>query len=108
MESDGPDSVPAKGKIPTKATEPEEDEEEDDEDDEEEYRVEKILNHGFHDDGSALYQIKWLGYNDASDRTWEPIENLYVIPNLSLWMRIKTCVDMADPTCDTERTPWTS
>ena len=80
MESDGvdvPDSIPARGKIPTKAEE-EEDEEEDEEDEPDEYRVEKILKHDFGDEGVVLYQIKWLGYEKKSDLTWEPIENLCV------------------------------
>lgn len=86
MSDDGPDQIPATGKIPTKAEEEaaqeeEEEEEEDDDDDEdedgEEYRVEKVLNHRF--DGSELeYQIKWLGYENKEDMTWEPLENLCV------------------------------
>lgn len=53
-------------------------EEEDDDEDEDEYRVEKILTHGHAKGGIVIYQIKWLGYDDEDDLTWEPIENLYV------------------------------
>lgn len=52
--------------------------EEDDEEDEDEYRVEKILAHGYAKGGVVVYQIKWLGYEDEEDQTWEPIENLYM------------------------------
>ncbi len=83
MDSDGPDMVPAKGKIPTKAEEVEDQEEEEDDDDDddededgEEYRVEKILTHEFDDGNNAIYQIKWLGYDSRNDLTWEPLENL--------------------------------
>ncbi|GME29262.1 Chromo domain-containing protein [Neofusicoccum parvum] len=60
---------------------PEEDEEEgddDEENDEEEevYVVEKIMSHIFDEDGSIKYEIKWMGYDRKSDRTWEPEENL--------------------------------
>ena len=39
--------------------------------------METILKHDFTEDGVAIYQIKWLGYDKKSDLTWEPIENLY-------------------------------
>jgi chromobox protein 1 len=79
MDSDGPDAVPAKGKIPTKAEEAAaaaEEEDDDDEEDGEEFRVEKILKHDFSPEGVTIYQIKWLGYEKKADLTWEPIENL--------------------------------
>ncbi|KAK5166965.1 uncharacterized protein LTR77_007694 [Saxophila tyrrhenica] len=78
-ESDGPDAIPAKGKIPTKAdvAAAEEEEEDDDEEDAdgEEYKVERILGHK-HMKGVLHYRIKWLGYDDEADQTWEPIEHL--------------------------------
>ncbi|KAI7707952.1 hypothetical protein KC353_g11332, partial [Hortaea werneckii] len=41
-----------------------------------EYRVEKIVKHDWLDDGTLVYQIKWQGYEDPGDMTWEPVENL--------------------------------
>lgn len=73
-----PDMIPAKAKAA--APEPEDEGDDDDEEDEDEYRVEKILAHEYAKDGSVLYQIKWLGYEDETDLTWEPEENLYVPP----------------------------
>ena len=86
MESEGldvPDSIPAKGKIPTKAQENEvkdegEEEGEDDDEEDEEFSVERIIKHDFSETGVVLYQVKWLGYEKKSDLTWEPVENLYV------------------------------
>ncbi|KAI6879285.1 hypothetical protein KC359_g503 [Hortaea werneckii] len=76
-EDDVPDQIPAR--LNKKATEPtqEEDENEEEEDeDEDEYRVEKIVKHDWLDDGTLVYQIKWQGYEDPGDMTWEPVENL--------------------------------
>ncbi|TKA69847.1 hypothetical protein B0A55_06732 [Friedmanniomyces simplex] len=71
-----PDEIPAKAaKAVAEPDEEEEEEEEDDEEAEDEYRVEKILSHDF-DKGAVIYQIKWLGYENEEDLTWEPIENL--------------------------------
>ena len=89
MESEGrdiPDSIPARGKIPTKAQEEDEvkdegeEEGEDEEEEDEEFSVERIIKHDFSETGVVLYQVKWLGYEKKSDLTWEPVENLYVIP----------------------------
>ncbi|KAF2205347.1 hypothetical protein GQ43DRAFT_437069 [Delitschia confertaspora ATCC 74209] len=49
---------------------------EDGDGEEDEYVVEKILSHAFNDDGLCLYEVKWLGYEKKSDRTWEPEDNL--------------------------------
>lgn len=79
MDSDGPDEVPSRAPIPSKATEEEVEDDDDDDDDEEgeEYRVEKVLGHKFvGKKNEILYEIKWLGYEKKSDHTWEPIENL--------------------------------
>lgn len=77
-EDDIPDQIPAR--LDKKATEPTQDEEEDDndedDDDDDEYRVEKIVKHDWLDDGTLVYQIKWQGYEDPGDMTWEPVENL--------------------------------
>ena len=51
---------------------------EEDEDDEDEYQVEKIEEHNFVK-GKVIYKVKWLGYDEEDDKTWEPIENLYVL-----------------------------
>lgn len=50
------------------------------EEDVEEYRVEKVLNHCFVGE-ERLYKIKWLGYEEEEDRTWEPLDNLHVHSN---------------------------
>ncbi|KAI7501232.1 hypothetical protein KC367_g3024 [Hortaea werneckii] len=78
-EDDVPDQIPAR--LNKKATEPtqeddEDENEEDDDDGEDEYRVEKIVKHDWLDDGTLVYQIKWQGYDDPGDMTWEPVENL--------------------------------
>ncbi|EKG12915.1 Cutinase [Macrophomina phaseolina MS6] len=44
--------------------------------DDEVYVVEKIMGHLTDDDGIVKYEIKWLGYDRKSDRTWEPESNL--------------------------------
>ncbi|KAK4190979.1 hypothetical protein QBC35DRAFT_45322 [Podospora australis] len=57
------------------------DEEGDEEDDgneeaEDVYVVERIVTHTIGKDGEPLYQVKWEGYDDEADLTWEPEENL--------------------------------
>ncbi|TKA67277.1 hypothetical protein B0A49_05627 [Cryomyces minteri] len=49
---------------------------EDDAEAPEEYVVEKILTHAFDEDGTLKFEVKWLGYEKKSDRTWEPEGNL--------------------------------
>lgn len=71
------DEIPAK-KTKATAVDDEEEDEDSDEEGEDEFQVEKILDHKTHK-GSILYRIKWLGYEDSADETWEPIENLYVL-----------------------------
>lgn len=69
------DEIPAKL---NKAAPVQDDESEDDagSGDEDEFQVEKILDHKTVK-GGILYRIKWLGYDDVADETWEPEENLY-------------------------------
>ncbi|PMD13566.1 hypothetical protein NA56DRAFT_651711 [Hyaloscypha hepaticicola] len=58
----------------------EKEEDEDDDDDEvgpDEYVVESIRSHLVDEDtGELRFEVKWEGYEKASDRTWEPEENL--------------------------------
>ena len=42
---------------------------------EDEYVVEGILDHAY-EKKKLKYQVKWLGYNNPEDITWEPVENL--------------------------------
>ena len=82
---DVPESVPAKapakgkgkGKAPAKPeSEDEQEDGSDEEQAEDEYAVEKILDHRFARGGVVQYKVKWLGYTDEADMTWEPEENL--------------------------------
>ncbi|SMQ49659.1 unnamed protein product [Zymoseptoria tritici ST99CH_3D7] len=68
---DVPDAIPAR----PKAVEDPKSEDDDDEEEEDEYQVEKILAHESKR-GKIQYRIKWLGYEDEADQTWEPQENL--------------------------------
>ncbi|THY66955.1 hypothetical protein D6C97_01186 [Aureobasidium pullulans] len=47
-----------------------------DEDNSDEYVVEKILSHAPGQGKTTLYEVKWMGYENPDDRTWEPEENL--------------------------------
>jgi chromobox protein 1 len=85
---DVPEVVPAKaakgnakgkgkGKAPAKpASEDEQEDGSDDEEAEDEYSVDKILEHRFERGGVVKYKVKWLGYEDEADMTWEPAANL--------------------------------
>ncbi|KAM0723928.1 hypothetical protein Q7P37_000919 [Cladosporium fusiforme] len=82
--ADVPESVPAKAPKakPKPPVEPEsEDEQVDgsDEEAEDEYTVEEILDHKTLR-GVIQYKVKWLGYDDEADITWEPAENLETAP----------------------------
>ncbi|PSK34099.1 hypothetical protein B9Z65_8425 [Elsinoe australis] len=52
------------------------DEENEGSEDGETFAVEKILAHAFGDNDVLLYKVKWLGYEEEADHTWEPRENL--------------------------------
>ena len=41
----------------------------------EEYEVEKILDKRIRK-GNVEYHVKWKGWNDPADNTWEPVGNL--------------------------------
>lgn len=76
--ADVPESIPAKapkGKQPVKNESEDEQDEGSDEEGEDEYSVDRIVDHGF-ERGALKYKVKWLGYEDESDMTWEPAENL--------------------------------
>ncbi|KAK1827708.1 putative heterochromatin factor HP1 [Podospora conica] len=74
-EVDAPVS-PVKEVIGDIGDEEEEEDVEEEEEGEEVYAVEKILSHRIAEDGKPRFEIKWVGYEKKSDRTWEPEENL--------------------------------
>ncbi|KAF2124086.1 hypothetical protein P153DRAFT_144384 [Dothidotthia symphoricarpi CBS 119687] len=83
VESSGDEQVPAQKKTKQAKAQPdpvEEEEEDEEEDDgsvaEDEYVVEEILKHRFTKDGELELDVKWVGYDDPKDRTWEPESNL--------------------------------
>ena len=43
---------------------------------EKEYVVEKILDQWLSETGDLWYLIKWEGYDDPNDNTWEPFEQI--------------------------------
>lgn len=67
---DIPDQIPAK-----KSAKPDPEEEDEDEEDEDEFQVEEILDH-ITKRGKLSYKVKWLGWDNEEDMTWEPRENL--------------------------------
>jgi chromobox protein 1 len=60
------------------AADPDDEEDQEEEDDEEEdvFVVEKIVKHMIDEDGTLKFHVKWEGYDDKADMTWEPEENL--------------------------------
>lgn len=40
------------------------------------FDVECILDHSQDEDGVLHYRVKWLGYKNEEDMTWEPAEHL--------------------------------
>lgn len=65
----------AKKKAPQRKKKPARKAESDDEGDEEEFEVEKILKKRVVA-GSVEYQVKWKGWDNEEDLTWEPLDNL--------------------------------
>ncbi|KUJ12449.1 uncharacterized protein LY89DRAFT_623618 [Mollisia scopiformis] len=76
-----------RGKTKTRIEEPEPEEslmvesenaeeDEDEEIGEDEYVVEKITSHAIDESGVLRFQVKWEGYDNKEDRTWEPEDNL--------------------------------
>jgi hypothetical protein len=61
------------------------------------YTVEKIIGHRIRD-GQDFYHVKWLGYNDPKDLTWEPVEHLENVRSLisDFWKLNQTRVRSAD------------
>jgi chromobox protein 1 len=57
-------------------SEDEQEAESDEEGAEDEYVVERITEHKFARGGAIQYRVKWLGYENEVDMTWEPLENL--------------------------------
>ena len=53
----------------------------DEDDDEEDYEVEKVL--GKKGKGKSVrYLVKWKGWDDEEDQTWEPLENLQNVSDM--------------------------
>ncbi|USP79469.1 Chromo domain-containing protein 2 [Curvularia clavata] len=85
-ESSGSEDVPSrgKGKQPVAKPAPRDDEDEDDDDSEvaeDEYVVEAIRGHRFYKVGNMRQgvlqlDVKWEGYDDPKDRTWETEDNM--------------------------------
>ena len=91
--SDAATSEPEKK--PEEEPKEEEAEEEDDgeeEEEEEEYVIERILKQKLIA-GETQYLVKWRGYDNADDNTWETAENLEDTLALEVWMAQKAPVD---------------
>lgn len=80
-ESSSDEQIPSKKKDKSAPAEPVEEEPSNDDDsdsedgDGDEYVVEKILSHKFVK-GGLVFEVKWQGYDDPEDRTWEPEDNM--------------------------------
>ncbi len=57
--------------------EEDEDFEEDDDDDEDNYEVDRILSSRKAKGGKTEYLVRWKGYDDEEDNTWEPAAHLH-------------------------------
>ncbi|KAH3914196.1 hypothetical protein HBI56_052130 [Parastagonospora nodorum] len=77
-DSSGEEEIPPvkKGKMTKQAKPVEEVEEnEDQEEADDEYIVERIMGHKFVK-GELVFNVKWQGYDDPKDQTWEPEANM--------------------------------
>ena len=63
------------------------------EEEEEEYVIERILKQKMVN-GEVQYLVKWRGYDNADDNTWETAENLEDTLALEVWMAQKAPVDV--------------
>lgn len=60
--------------------------------DEDEYAVEAILSHGYDKaTGHLLYYVKWEGYDEESDNTWESVSNLECVRLFFYFLDDKSC-----------------
>ncbi|KAJ2898018.1 uncharacterized protein MKZ38_004236 [Zalerion maritima] len=81
--SDAPPQLQNGTKSTEEGDEEEQDEEDEDDDEgEDEFVVEKITNHVIDKDGELRFHVKWEGYDDPTDMTWEPEENLEAAPEI--------------------------
>jgi hypothetical protein len=76
-----------------KADEPKEEDDGEEEEEEEEYVIERILKQKLIA-GETQYLVKWRGYDNADDNTWETAENLEDTLALEVWMAQKAPVDV--------------
>ncbi|PVH93981.1 hypothetical protein DM02DRAFT_618930 [Periconia macrospinosa] len=73
--SSGDEQIPAKTAPGKAKADPEDGGDDDVSESEDEFVVEKIVGHKTTKKG-VLYDVKWQGYDDPADRTWEPRDNL--------------------------------
>ena len=76
-----------------KEDEPKEEDDGEEEEEEEEYVIERILKQKLIA-GETQYLVKWRGYDNADDNTWETAENLEDTLALEVWMAQKAPVDV--------------
>ena len=72
---------------------PKEEDDGEEEEEEEEYVIERILKQKLIA-GETQYLVKWRGYDNADDNTWETAENLEDTLALEVWMAQKAPVDV--------------
>ncbi|ODM87895.1 M-phase phosphoprotein 8 [Orchesella cincta] len=64
------------------------------------YVVEKILSKEVGDDGVTYYEVKWEGWDNPEDITWEPLANLARCPELLLAFEMNSDSDKAKETVE--------